>query len=149
MKTQAQLKFRQMVRDGAGKRSKLTVTHTVKSRLAEYNYQYDYYPDTTDAQLAQHMRLLCRQQDERDDKQDEHSPYVGQTIAAAGYTAFIGSINAHIEKPNQCFLILTFWVNERHQWVFHKWEAGTPSQLPTTSDVTAFITAHLTEMSRD
>jgi hypothetical protein len=149
MRTQAQLKYKLLKRSPTGKKQSLKVIHSVKSRLAEYDYQFDYHPDTTDAELARDMRVLCQRQDECDAKQEEHAPLVKQTLSAAGYTAYVGSIAAHIEKPNECFLHLAFWVQERHQWVYHRWEAGTPSQLPTSAQVTDFIVAHLTEMADD
>jgi hypothetical protein len=146
---QGHIKQRLVKRNGTGFKEKLRVVHSVKTRRSNYDYQLDYPPDATDADLVRDLRTLKAMAEEQADAMDGLDNFVNQSISSGGLSALITSVTVHFEKPYHCQLILTFYINERRFWATKFFEAGTPSQLPQQPALEAFVFAYLNELAAD
>jgi hypothetical protein len=149
MSTQGKLKRRVVRRNASGFKDRIHVTHSITTRRSEHDYDIQYPPDVTDAEIVRDLRVLKGMASEQADAMDALDSFLNQTIISGGLSALITSVSAHFEKPHHCQLLLTFYINERRFWVTKVFEAGTPSQLPDSNFLTAFVTTYLNELAAD
>jgi hypothetical protein len=143
------LKRREIRRGQNGFAQKIQVIHTVKSRRAEYDFDILYEPDVTDRDIARDSRRLAAMADEQADAMDALDPFLNTTISSGGLSALITSVSVHFENTQKCQLLLTFYINQRQFWVSKTFEAGTPSQLPNSNFLTAFVTTYLNALAAE
>jgi hypothetical protein len=147
--TTAKLKRRVVDRHPqTGERHRVRILHTVQSRRSNYDYELEYPPTVTDAQVVKDMKTLERMADEQADFQDVMDSLYNTTVSSSGLSATIGDAAIHIASPLVCKLLVRATTSKG--FVFRKdYEAGTPSQLPSVGKVTADIAAFLDDLALD